>query len=65
MVNFSHHERLVSLLHDVHIQIMLHEEDKSLLMLHPEKKDKIYRLDLNRHDVVEEWVTFISVALLI
>jgi len=38
-------------------KIMLHEEDKSLLMLHPDKKDKIFRLDLNRHDVVEEWKT--------
>ncbi len=35
---------------------MLHEQDTSLLLLHPEKSDKIFRMDLNRGDIVEEWV---------
>jgi len=36
-------------------KMMLHQGDTSLLMLHPDKQDKIYRMDLNRSDVVEEW----------
>jgi len=36
-------------------RIMLHKEDQNLLMLHPEKNNVVYKMDLNRDDVVEEW----------
>eukprot|EP01114_Cavostelium_apophysatum_P008382 TRINITY_DN2081_c0_g1_i1.p1 TRINITY_DN2081_c0_g1~~TRINITY_DN2081_c0_g1_i1.p1 ORF type:complete len:774 (+),score=271.60 TRINITY_DN2081_c0_g1_i1:168-2489(+) len=36
-------------------RMMLHQGDSSLLMLHPDKNNKVYRMDLNRPDVVEEW----------
>lgn len=39
---------------------MLHQQDQNLLMLHPEKNKSILRMDLNRSDVVEEWVTTYS-----
>jgi len=38
-------------------KMMLHQQDSSLLLLHPEKKDKVFRMDLNRSDVIEEWKT--------
>jgi len=35
---------------------MLHQQDNNLLMLNPHTKNSIYKVDLNRTDVVEEWV---------
>lgn len=37
--------------------VMLHEEDTSLLLLNPEEKHKVYRMDLERGKVVDEWDT--------
>lgn len=42
---------------------MLHQQDQNLLMLHPDKNKSILRMDLNRSDVVEEWV-FILVRIM-
>ncbi|KAF2075773.1 hypothetical protein CYY_002906 [Polysphondylium violaceum] len=36
-------------------KIMLQQQDQSLLMLNPEKTSNIYKIDLNRPDIVEEW----------
>jgi hypothetical protein len=36
-------------------KIMLHQEDNSMLMLNPGQTKKMYRMDLNRPDIVEEW----------
>eukprot|EP01087_Luapelamoeba_hula_P014797 TRINITY_DN4389_c0_g1_i2.p2 TRINITY_DN4389_c0_g1~~TRINITY_DN4389_c0_g1_i2.p2 ORF type:complete len:395 (-),score=83.63 TRINITY_DN4389_c0_g1_i2:57-1241(-) len=38
-------------------KIMLHQEDEALLMLNPDDKNKIYKMDLHRGDIVEEWET--------
>jgi hypothetical protein len=38
-------------------KVMLHNEDDALLLLHPEDRHKIYKMDLHRGDVVEEWTT--------
>jgi hypothetical protein len=39
-------------------KVMLHREDTDLLMIHPDQdqhKGKVFRMDLNRGKVVEEW----------
>eukprot|EP01102_Stenamoeba_stenopodia_P003899 TRINITY_DN1401_c0_g1_i3.p1 TRINITY_DN1401_c0_g1~~TRINITY_DN1401_c0_g1_i3.p1 ORF type:complete len:708 (+),score=109.02 TRINITY_DN1401_c0_g1_i3:61-2124(+) len=38
-------------------KLMLHQQDNNLLMLNPSAKNSIYKIDLNRTDVVEEWNT--------
>jgi hypothetical protein len=38
---------------------MLHQQDSSMLMLHPDKHNTVFRMDLNRSDVVEEWVSLV------
>lgn len=35
---------------------MLHDQDQHMVMLNPSDRKKIYSMDLNRDDVVEEWV---------
>ncbi len=35
---------------------MLHQQDTSMLLLHPNQNNKIFRMDLERGDIVEEWV---------
>lgn len=37
-------------------KIMLHEADKSLLMLHPDNASSVFNMDLERGQVIEEWV---------
>lgn len=36
-------------------KMMLHEEDSSLLLMNPDKQNTIYKMDLNRGSIVEEW----------
>jgi len=36
-------------------KIMLQQQDQSLLMLNPERTNNVYKIDLNRPDIVEEW----------
>jgi hypothetical protein len=36
---------------------MLHNEDENLLLLHPTEQNKVFKMDLTRGDVVEEWVS--------
>jgi len=36
---------------------MLHKQDTSMLLLHPEQNSKIFKMDLERGDIVEEWKT--------
>ena len=36
---------------------MLHQQDSSLLLLKPNENNKIFRMDLERGDIVEEWKT--------
>lgn len=36
-------------------KMMLHEEDSSLLLMNPDDKHKIFKMDLERGSVVEEW----------
>jgi len=36
---------------------MLHEEDTSLLLVNPDETSSVYRMDLERGQVVEEWKT--------
>ncbi|KAL6062309.1 Vacuolar import and degradation protein 27 [Balamuthia mandrillaris] len=36
-------------------KMMLHQEDDSLLLLDPAERNKIFKMDLHRGDVVEEW----------
>eukprot|EP01130_Rhizamoeba_saxonica_P004069 TRINITY_DN1674_c1_g5_i1.p1 TRINITY_DN1674_c1_g5~~TRINITY_DN1674_c1_g5_i1.p1 ORF type:complete len:869 (+),score=186.84 TRINITY_DN1674_c1_g5_i1:22-2607(+) len=38
-------------------QALLHQEDTSLLLLHPDKRSVVYKMDLERGDIVEEWDT--------
>lgn len=40
----------------ISLKLVLSEQDQSLLMLHPGQKNKLFKMDLNRSDVVEEWV---------
>uniref|UniRef100_A0A7S3EQ34 Vacuolar import/degradation Vid27 C-terminal domain-containing protein n=1 Tax=Rhodosorus marinus TaxID=101924 RepID=A0A7S3EQ34_9RHOD len=37
--------------------VLLHEQDTSMLFLNPEDKEKIYRMDLERGDIVNEFKT--------
>jgi len=37
-------------------KIMLHEADRSLLMLHPDNSSSVFNMDLERGQVIEEWV---------
>lgn len=41
-------------------QIMLHDNESSLLMLHPDNDKKVYRMDLSRGQVVDEWNADVS-----
>mmetsp|Transcript_1909 Transcript_1909/g.5753 ORF Transcript_1909/g.5753 Transcript_1909/m.5753 type:complete len:510 (-) Transcript_1909:840-2369(-) len=36
-------------------QVMLHEQDHSMLFLNPEEHNKVYRMDLERGDIVNEF----------
>jgi len=36
--------------------MMLHTQDKDLLMLNPGSLQTVYHMDLNRPDIVQEWV---------
>eukprot|EP01113_Clastostelium_recurvatum_P039615 TRINITY_DN6064_c0_g1_i1.p1 TRINITY_DN6064_c0_g1~~TRINITY_DN6064_c0_g1_i1.p1 ORF type:complete len:831 (-),score=183.37 TRINITY_DN6064_c0_g1_i1:11-2503(-) len=36
-------------------KVMLHDQDTSMLLLNPHEKKKVYHIDLNRPDVVQEW----------
>lgn len=36
-------------------KMMLHEEDTSLLLMNPDDKHKIFKMDLDRGQIVEEW----------
>ena len=36
-------------------KMMLHQQDNSLLLMKPDENKKIYKMDLNRTDVIEEW----------
>lgn len=36
-------------------KVMLHELDRRLLMLNPEEQDRVYCMDLERGQIVEEW----------
>jgi hypothetical protein len=36
--------------------MMLHQQDNNLLLLNPSAKNSIFKVDLNRADIVEEWV---------
>jgi len=38
-------------------KVMLHQEDDALLLLHPDNRHHVYKMDLHRGDVVEEWKT--------
>jgi hypothetical protein len=38
-------------------KIMLHEADRSLLMLHPNNSSSVFNMDLERGQVIEEWKT--------
>lgn len=38
-------------------KLMLHNEDENLLLLHPTEQNKVFKMDLTRGDVVEEWKT--------
>jgi hypothetical protein len=37
-------------------KVMLHQQDSSMLLLHPNDSTKIFKMDLERGSVVEEWV---------
>jgi hypothetical protein len=42
-------------------KVMLHKQDEDLLMIHPDQekhKGKVFRMDLNRGKVVEEWTAY-------
>ena len=41
-------------------QVMLHDSEGSLLMLHPEDSRKVFRMDLTRGQVVDEWNADVS-----
>jgi hypothetical protein len=41
------------------IRLMLHNEDENLLLLHPTEQNKVFKMDLTRGDVVEEWVRWL------
>jgi hypothetical protein len=41
-------------------KIMLHEADRSLLMLHPNNSSSVFNMDLERGQVIEEWVSVCS-----
>ncbi|EFA76142.1 WD40-like domain-containing protein [Heterostelium album PN500] len=36
-------------------RLMLQNQDSSLLMLNPTSKNKVFKMDLNRPDIVQEW----------
>ncbi len=36
---------------------MLHEADRSLLLLHPDNSSSVFNMDLERGQVIEEWVS--------
>ncbi|KAN0018486.1 hypothetical protein ACTFIU_011104 [Dictyostelium citrinum] len=36
-------------------KMMLQQQDQTMLMLNPDKKSNVYKMDLNRPDIVEEW----------
>lgn len=36
-------------------QIMLHDQDSNMLMLDPNNKNVVYRMDLERGQIVDEW----------
>ncbi|RKP21009.1 VID27-domain-containing protein [Rozella allomycis CSF55] len=36
-------------------KLMLHEEDSSFLLLNPNENDKIFKMDIERGKVIEEW----------
>ena len=42
--------------------MMLHAQDTDLLMLDPENKNVVLRMDLNRPDVVQKWVCTVAGA---
>jgi len=36
---------------------ILHKQDRSMLLLHPDENKTVFRMDLERGDIVEEWKT--------
>lgn len=46
---------------NVHLQVMLHNEDSSMLMMNPDDPHSIFRMDLEYGKVVEEWKVHDSV----
>jgi hypothetical protein len=54
-------EWIERLMFPIDLQIMLHNQDSDMLVMDPNNKNSVYRMDLERGKIVDEWKVHDSV----